>query len=293
MLNQKLMVWTNYHSHTSYCDGSDEPEQYVLKAIKEGLPAYGFSGHAPLCFKTDWNISDADFGHYLLDVNKLKQKYASDIQIYTGLEIDFIPNIAGRYKHVLKNCNIDYFIGSIHFVDQFSDGTPWNIDTSKDLFIKGLKEIFSNNFRNACERFYELSWQMLDADKPDIIGHLDKIKMYNNELGFFSENVLWYKKLIDHILNKIKLSETIVEINTRGYYRYKQKDMFPSAWIIEKIIDKKIPVMLNSDAHSPHEITAGFNYAAKELHKLGLKELWTLYNNKWQSRRFNAEGLIW
>ena len=37
----------NLHTHTTYCDGKDTPEQVVLKAIEKGFNSIGFSGHAP------------------------------------------------------------------------------------------------------------------------------------------------------------------------------------------------------------------------------------------------------
>jgi histidinol-phosphatase (PHP family) len=286
------MPWTNYHSHTHFCDGSDLPEKYVTQAIKRGMPAYGFSSHASVNFKTDWCIPDANFYSYLKEIKHLKKKYQSEIEIYMGLEIDYIPGIAGRNKHILSECDLDFFIGSIHFIDTFADGTPWGIDTSKELFNKGFEEIFKSNFQKTSERFYELSCQMIEEDKPDIIGHLDKIKMYNKNANYFSESELWYKKQVGNLLRSIKKAGTIVEINTRGYYRYGQSDLYPSRWILKKIIEMDIPIMLNSDAHAPNEITLGFEYAAKELKEAGLRELWILLDNKWQTVNFNHNGLI-
>ena len=133
---------------------------------------------------------------------------------------------------------------------------------------------------------------MLDEDSPDIVGHLDKIKMYNNGSNYFSEKDKWYISLIDKTLDKIKQVGTIVEINTRGYYRYGQKDLYPSGWIIEKMIQRDIPIMLNSDSHAPDEIIAGFDYAASELKKMGVKMLWVLLDYQWQAKEYNSEGVI-
>ena len=286
------MFWTNYHSHTHFCDGSEKPDLYIKHAIKEGMPAYGYSSHAPVSFNTDWCIQDQKFDSYLREVSQIKEQYKDQIQTYLGLEVDFIPNVAGRSKHLLKGCQLDYFIGSIHFVDQFEDGTHWGIDTSKDLFDHGLRQIFNNDFRKAATRFYELTWQMLEEDKPDVIGHLDKIKMYNKNESYFKGNEFWYENLINKTLDYLKISNTIVEVNTRGYYRYGQSDLYPSEWIIEKIIQKNIPIMLNSDSHAPDELSMGYKYAAKELNKLGVKELWILYDGIWQPKAYTPEGMV-
>jgi histidinol-phosphatase (PHP family) len=294
-LNRKkeysFMPWTNYHSHTYYCDGAEAPENYIKCAIDKGLPAYGYSSHAPINFESDWCISDEDFTRYITDIRTIKEKHKGEIQTYLGLEVDFIPGVAGRKKHLLEDIELDYFIGSIHFVDQFADGTHWNIDTSKELFNKGLSTIFNSDFKKAATRFYELTWQMLEEEKPDIIGHLDKIKMYNNGAAYFNENDRWYKDILLNTIRKIKQSGTIVEVNTRGYYRYGQEDLYPGAWLIEKMIQQDIPIMLNSDSHAPGEIISGYKYAANELKNMGLKYLWVLLDDNWQAKPFDMDGI--
>ncbi len=286
------MPWTNYHSHTKYCDGSSDPEQYITQAIEQRLDSYGFSSHAPVPFNTNWCIPDAKFQDYLTEISNLKDKYKNVIDIYLGLEIDYIPNISGRKKHIVKDVFLDYYIGSIHFVDTFDDGSHWGIDSSLELFSKGFNEIFNNDFKKAATRFFELTWLMLSEDKPVILGHLDKIKMYNDQLNFFNGNEKWYTDLIEKTINEIAENNSIVEINTRGFYKYGQKDLYPSDWIIKKLITKGIPIMLNSDSHAPTELTSGFEYTANELLKMGLDKLWILQKGEWKEKSFNQNGYI-
>jgi histidinol-phosphatase (PHP family) len=285
------MPWTNFHSHTYLCDGQKNVKDYIKEAIKQNMPSYGISGHAPVSFKTDWCIPDDNLKQYLKEVHEMKSDYREDIEVYLGLEIDFIPGIAGRSRHILQDIELDYSIGSIHFVDAFEDGTPWNIDHNRDFFLKGLHKIYNNNFLKAAERFYTVSLQMIEEDKPDIIGHLDKIKMYNKNNDLFNERDPEYRKYITEVLNQIKKTDTIVEVNTRGYYRYGQTDLYPSSWILEIIKQKDIPIMLNSDSHHPDEISSGFEYAAKKLKEIGIKELWIFLDKKWQSFSFSEQGL--
>ena len=42
------MMFSNYHTHTTYCDGANTPEELVLEAIRLGCPELGFSGHSHL-----------------------------------------------------------------------------------------------------------------------------------------------------------------------------------------------------------------------------------------------------
>lgn len=286
------MPWTNYHSHTHFCDGAKEPEKYIHAAIEAKLLAYGFSSHAPVNFETVWCIPDKKLPAYIEKVKGIKEKYKSSIQTYLGLEVDYIPGIAGRSKHLLKDLELDFFIGSIHFVGNFPDGNPWNIDHTPELFLKGLKEIYDNDFKKASEIFFENTRQMITDDKPDVIGHFDKIKMFNNKGFSFNESDKFYVDQVISTLKTIRETGTIIEINTRGYYRYGQLDLYPSQWILEKIAEMDIPVMLNSDCHKPDEIISGFSYAADQLKKAGIKLLWALIDGKWQGFKYNREGIV-
>jgi len=283
--------WVNYHGHTRYCDGSAAPEEYSKEAIRLKLPAYGFSSHAPVPFATKWNMPDDKLGGYLAEIGKIKQRYSSQLQIYLGMEIDFIPGIAGRFQHMMKDTKLDFFIGSIHFVEKFSDDEYWNIDTSYELFQKGLKELFGNDFRKAAIRFWEITRQMIEEDRPTIIGHLDKIKMFNKKAHYFDEQESWYEDQVELTLKAIKKQGCIVEINTRGYYRYGQPDLYPGEWIIRKLVTENIPVIISSDAHMPEEILKGMAYTANILKKLGVKKLVALYDNRWDEYPYTENGL--
>jgi len=286
-----MQAWANYHSHNHFCDGSDDPVIYVNEAIKLGLVAYGFSSHAPVGFETNWCIPGNKLDEYINTVIKLKEDYKSKIQLFLGLEIDFIPDFAGYTRNLNKYSQLDYFIGSVHFVDQFENGNHWNIDTSFELFQDGLKQIFKGDIRKAATRFYEITRQMLEEDRPDIIGHLDKIKMFNNKGHFFNENEKWYVDQVDLTIDKIKQTGGIVEVNTRGYYKYQQPDLYPGLWIVEKLVKKGIPLMINSDSHKPDEIIGGFSYATPLLKEIKVNEVFALYDKKWGSYSYSKQGL--
>ena len=56
-------------------------------------------------------------------------------------------------------------------------------------------------------------------------------------------------------------------------YKKGLKEPYPGKWILEKIRDLKIPVMLNSDAHHPSEIVRGYPEALELLLAIGFQDL--------------------
>lgn len=268
-----FMNQTNLHSHTRFSDGSDEPEKYVLEAIKKGMSVYGFSCHAPLPFETTWSMKESDLNNYRNTIRSLNLKYKDKINILAGLEIDYLPERKGYFEYLKRSLYLDYTIGSVHIIDQLPDGTPWNIDGEFEIFKEGLKNVFGNDIRLLVQRYYELIREMVSVEKPDIIGHMDKIKQPLRLTGLFNESDPWYQDEVMHTLDLIAKKKCIVEINTRGFYKGRSRDFYPSNWIISALREKNIPVMSNSDAHYPEEVVAGLDEADLLLRKSGFTEV--------------------
>ena len=141
------MRYTNYHSHAHYCDGKEAPEAYVIAALDQNLAGYGFSSHAPLDYGLPWPMPADKLVAYRQEIATLQQRYADRMPIYCGLEIDYIPRVTGPNHPRWQELALDYTIGSVHFVDFFPDGSPWEIDGSHAVFLKGLHTIFAGNVR--------------------------------------------------------------------------------------------------------------------------------------------------
>lgn len=287
----ELMSWTNFHSHSHYCDGADAPESYILKAIQQGFYVWGLSSHAPVSFPCKWTMKHDQLSIYHNEINTLKRTYGEKIQIYTGLEVDFIPGVSSCTSFREDEFTYDFLIGSVHFVDHFPDGTPWEIDGRHEVFLKGLNQIFDGNIQAAVERYYELIREMVVADSPDVIGHLDKIRIQNEGGALFTGEEAWYKEVVMATLEVIKDHHKIVEVNTRGIYKGIVKSPYPETWILEQMYQMNIPITLNSDAHHPREIKGAFPETAQMLREIGFSELQVLFNNEWQPFQFDRWGV--
>lgn len=285
------LKYYNFHTHTNFCDGTDEPEKYVISAISKNIAALGFSGHAPLPFDNTWSTRQDRMEEYFAALDYLKNKYKQQITIFRALEIDYTPGITKSFNEYRKLYKLDYTIGSVHLVNNSSNpGNLWFIDGADKKYIQGLSEIFNDNIEQAVTCYYRQIQEMLITQKPDIIGHLDKVKM-NNKNRFFSEDEKWYKDLVNQTLKCISLhskpQNPIVEVNTRGIYKKRTDSLFPSQHILEQCYILKIPITLNSDAHSPDELTNYFPEAVQILKDIGFKGIHILNNGKWKLKPFS------
>ena len=70
----------------------------------------------------DWHMYDRDMDQYF---EKLAQARADhpDFTIKTALEVDYLPGMESWIEGLQKRANWDYFIGSVHYLDE-----TWDID---------------------------------------------------------------------------------------------------------------------------------------------------------------------
>mgnify|MGYP000872083381 FL=1 len=142
----------------------------------------------------------------------------------------------------------------------------------------GLNEIFEGAIRKGVTAFYEQTLEMIEVQRPEVIGHLDKIKMHNKQ-RLFSTKDKWYQDLIAACLYQIKKQSTVLEINTRGLYKGRSDELFPSIDIAKKAQRMGIPLLLSSDAHQPDELDGAFDSSLTLLKENGIHE-WVEYDGQ-------------
>lgn len=284
------MPYTNYHSHCYFCDGKEAAEFYLQEAIRLGMPAYGISPHSPLPYDLPWTMSEVDGDTYINEIERLKELYTEQIEVYRGVEVDFIPDVAGS-RFIKDEFSLDYTIGSVHFVDFFADGHPWEIDGRHQVFLQGLDQIFKNNIEAAIQRYYALIRQMVQDDPPDIVGHLDKIKIQSEDGQLFNEQSDWYQQAVSETLDVIAETGLIIEVNTRGMCKQLTDEPYPSYWILQQMRERDIPIVLSSDSHHPREIMSHFSDVTEQLLAIGYNQVRILYQNQWQDKPLTKNGI--
>jgi len=271
----------NYHTHTRFSDGTGEPEIFVKQAILLGFDALGFSEHSPLPFENTFALSASQTGEYASTVRKLSEQYADKIKIWLGLEMDYIPGHSEDFSVLAAKCGLDYTIGSVHLVVSPS-GELWFIDGPvPEIYDDGLTSLFGGDIRKAVTAYYHQINRMIETQKPDIIGHLDKIKMHNND-RFFRGDEYWYQRLVSETLGLISEAGTIVEVNTRGIYKKRSKTAFPGIEILKQLKEMGIRITISSDAHKAEELNSAFDIAHQLLAGANFKEVAFYNGNSWE-----------
>jgi histidinol-phosphatase (PHP family) len=263
----------NLHTHSRFCDGSGNLEEYVLAALDRNIKVLGFSSHAPVPYENDWAMPEKDFPLYRDTIFMLKEKYKERIDILFSLEVDYIPGIITPKDSKILNYGLDYILGSVHVLGQLEDGKYFAVDGPEDELKKGIDECFKGDTKEAVITYYDLISRMAGSYPPDIIGHLDLVKLYNRDNTLFDENSPWYKETVLKTLKTIAKSACVMEVNTGSMTRKGLDSFYPSEWIIRDCFELNIPLMVNSDAHEPEQVDGFFEKAYEVLKKAGYRKL--------------------
>jgi histidinol-phosphatase (PHP family) len=275
------MHLTNLHTHTVYCDGKNTTEEMIQAAIKNNFYSIGISSHGPVNFITDWNIQKHKVEKYIAEVLFLKEKYRDKIDVFLGMELDYIPRVGfdGFTQELIKR--LDYYVGSVHFMGMFCDKSMWTVDYKLEELIKGVNENFNGDLKYAVEVYYNLISEMVERFQPPIIGHMDLIKKFNNNNILFNEGEEWYISIVEKCLNSIKKTKCVIEINTGGISRGYSKEQYPSTFILKMIMEKDIPITINSDAHSIEGINCKFAEMYELVKSIGFGNISCMTKNGW------------
>ena len=236
------------HNHTTRCNHAEGTiNEYIERAIKLGIDIYGFSEHAPMDFDEKYRLPFCDIQAYVDDVLTAKEKYKDQIKILLGYEVDWLP---GHMEKEILNAEVDYLIGSVHFLDK------WSFDNPE--FLAGWE---SRDIDEIWQAYFEAAEAMAASGKFDIVGHLDLIKVFK----YLPRQDV--RILAKDALKAIKKSNMVLELNAAGL-RKPIDEVYPSKALLEEAFSLDIPITFASDAHSIEQVGFGYEEAvtlAKEV----------------------------
>ena len=242
------MIRTDFHTHTTYCDGRSTAEEMVQAAIARGMDCIGFSGHALTTFDTEWCMSLEGMRAYAAEISRLKERYADRIRILCGAEWDF-------YSDGSED-GIEYKIGSVHYIEK--DGVRTNIDESPKLLKQLCQEWFDGDFYALAEGYYANVGAVLERTGADIIGHFDLVTKFNEGCALFDETHPRYRAAWQQAADRLLTYGKPFEINTGAMSRGWRTAPYPSAEIMEYISARGGQFILSSDSHSTDTLLYGF-----------------------------------
>ena len=248
------------HMHTPFCPhgSKDSLESYIEIALEEGREEITFTEHFPMPegiatpeFQRECTLQEEEISEYIATIQCVKNQYKERIRINIGFEVDYIE----EYDEIIKeNLNIygkemEDGILSVHFVK--FENQYYAIDYLPDfeaLFHKtqSLEKIY--------DLYYETILKSIQADlgdyKPNRIGHISLVRIFNQKYPFHYKN----EELIRKIVLEIKQRNFEIDFNIAGLRKVYCKETYPSGQFLEYIKQERIPIIIGSDAHSAEQV---------------------------------------
>ncbi|BEG98292.1 histidinol-phosphatase [Bacteroides sedimenti] len=216
---------------------------------------------------------------YLDEFFKLKKIYKDKIELYIGLEIDYLDENSNPAAEYFQNLPLDYRIGSVHLLKD-EKGEIVDIDCSKEVFKERLEKHFHNDLKTTVLAYYNQLMTMVGLGGFDIVGHADKIA-YN--ASFCQVDVTaqeWYKQTVRELFAYIAEKGYMMEINTKAFHQLGV--FYPSVTNFSLIREMNIPVLVNSDSHFPELVNDGRTEALQALKSAGINVVMELTGGVWQ-----------
>lgn len=259
------------HTHTEFCPhGSEEDvELYIIEAIKQNFTEYSITEHAPIsndflkkAAGVQFAIDTAgmrmdDVEAYLSKMDHLKKKYASEIKINVGFELDYLPDHQQWTIDFLSEYGkyMDDSILSVHFLP--GNGGYRAIDYSGSDYDQGIVQYYGS-FQKAQEVYLQTIIDSVNVDlgpyKPKRIGHITLCQKFQQCFDEPTELSKESHAIIDQLLQKMKVGQYELDFNSAGLYKEFCGETYPPLNILSKAQMQGVSIVFGSDAHKSSDV---------------------------------------
>jgi len=223
----------NYHTHTWRCNhATGREEDYVRNAIERKFEILGFSDHTPYVFPegyySHFRMRMDQFQDYCNTVRLLRKKYADQIQIPLGLEVEYYPGFFPKLLPILQEAGIEYLLLGQHFV-----GNEMNEHYS------GSPTADASILKRYCR-------QSMDAMQTGLFTYFA-----HPDLIHFKGDQTIYRQNMRRLCIEAKSCGIPLEINMLGKWSGRN---YPNPVFWELAAEEGCDVILGCDAHAPDHL---------------------------------------
>ena len=221
----------NYHTHTYRCHHAEGCEkEYIENAVRGGLKMLGFTDHTPydIPFPKPFRMTPEELPGYVQTLRALAGRYRDQIEILTGVEVEYYPKHFPAHREFLRENGVRYMILGQHFLgNEF--GEPSCAQATEDVSI--------------LERYVEQSTEALHTGAFTYFAHPDLIHYTGRGDA--------YARQMRRLCEAAKETGTPLEINLLGIRdsRHYPDERF---WAIAGEVGNDI--VLGCDAHRPADV---------------------------------------
>jgi histidinol-phosphatase (PHP family) len=236
----------DYHIHTHFCrHATGGLADYARQALRLGMREICFTPHIPMPgFRlgvggSRVRMDQEDFPLYREELERTRALFP-DLTILSGIEADYVEGREEELDGFLSAHDFDFVLMSIHFVARWP-GSQWAYDISMDP--RPLEAIYDEYLDAVCAG--------IRSGLFDCVAHMDLIKQKGRPL------MATHRDRIEQIIGLCLAGGMSAEVNTSGA-RKDIAEHYPADEIVSLMRRRGLPLVVNSDAHDPRHVGAGF-----------------------------------
>ena len=218
----------NYHTHTFRCShATGTEEEYIKRAIENGIRYMGFSDHAPFRFPDGseqyYRVPTSLVADYFNTLRRLREKYADRLDLKIGFEMEYYPEYFDSMLDLAQKSGAEYLILGQHHVYDPPKAIPSTKPTDDPLMLRW---------------FVDTTVEAMKTGVFSYVAHPDV-------LSFVGDEEL-YKKEMLRICEASKRLNLPLEINFLGI---RDGRFYPHMSFWELVGNVGAPVTFGFDAH--------------------------------------------
>lgn len=263
----------------------------VQAAISRGFQVYSLTEHMPRGKEDFYPEEQEKFyseeglvqlvDDFYREAVRLREKYASQIQILIGFESEWIrPSSLKLIQTLLGKHTFDFFVGSVHHVHTIS------IDFDRPKYEDARLRAGGTDER-LFEDYFDSQYSMLQAIQPPVVGHFDLIRLLSDEKdeGFKRWDGVW--KRIQRNLEYVVSYGGVLELNSSAL-RKGMSEPYPCLEICEAFLRIGGCFTMSDDSHSVGQVGTNYRRLLEFIRRAEIPEIYFVERGpRGRDRRFS------
>ena len=254
---------SNIHTHSTFSDGRNAPEEMVRAALERGFHTLGFSEHGVADYD-DCGMTPEGEARYRAEILRLREKYAGRISILLGYEHDwFAPFDPAPY---------DYTIESLHYLP-CPDGY-FSVDWTRPKLQDAIDRYYGGDPYGLCRDYFRTVCDSMQGTDAAVLGHIELVMKFNEARDLFDDADPRYLGPALETAELAAKSGRLIEVNTGAIARGYRREPYPGRAMLERIRECGGRVILTSDCHDARFLDCAFPECLELLRACGFESVW-------------------
>ena len=270
-----MILKSNFHTHTTFCDGKSTAEEMVQRALELGFDRLGFSGHCYTWFDPEFHM---DTEAYFAELKRLQEAYHGRIELFCGLEGETLGHGEGYEK-------AEYIIGSTHYLKTGEEYL--SVDNTEEELARMCREYFGGDYYKLSQAYYETTAKTIDSIRENLkrqdplmfVGHFDLVTRFNDSMHFMDEEDPRYLGPAMEAMEYLVKQGVPFEINLGALNRGRKRYAYPAPTLLQKLHDLGGEILISSDAHHRDLLDGAFAEGTRAAEEAGFDHALVMRRN--------------